>query len=219
MNNILRTSVMVILCASVLAACSPLGSLIGPSSNTSSGKVLFQDDFSDVKSGWSVLKDNEKIINYDGGGFRFVIGQANYNYWSTPRLKFDDVQVSVEAVKNAGPDDNDFGVICRYQDENNFYSLLISSDGYFGISKMKSGVHQVIGTDGMRFSPVIQKGNTRNLLRADCNGSSLALWVNGERLTEVQDSDFKSGDVGLVAATFNQPGVDLTFDNFIVVKP
>ncbi|MDD5370495.1 MAG: hypothetical protein PHQ40_15540, partial [Anaerolineaceae bacterium] len=128
-------------------------------------------------------------------------------------------QVSVEAVKNAGPDDNDFGVICRYQDENNFYSLLISSDGYFGISKMKSGVHQVIGTDGMRFSPVIQKGNTRNLLRADCNGSSLALWVNGERLTEVQDSDFKSGDVGLIAATFNQPGVDLTFDNFIVVKP
>ena len=32
-----------------------------------------------------------------------------------------------------GPDDNDFGIICRYIDDNQFYYAIISSDGYYGI--------------------------------------------------------------------------------------
>jgi hypothetical protein len=219
MNNLLRASIIVIFCASILAACGPLNGLMGPSSSIPSGSVLFQDDFSDGSSGWSVLNEPDKTINYDQGGFHFGIGQANYIYTSTPRLKFGDVQVSVSATKNSGPDDNAFGIICRYQDENNYYSLLMSSDGYYGISKMKAGEQHTIGADGMQFSQVIQTGNAVNQLRADCNGSSLVLWVNGEKLISTQDSDFATGDVGLVAGTFNQPGVDLTFDNFIVIKP
>ena len=35
--------------------------------------------------------------------------------------------------------DGDFGVICRYQDIDNFYGLEVSEDGYFSIWKYVDG--------------------------------------------------------------------------------
>jgi hypothetical protein len=84
---------------------------------------------------------------------------------------------------------------------------------------MKAGEHHILSPNGMQFSQVILTGNAINQLQADCNGDTLALWVNGVKLIDAKDTDFTTGDVGLIAGTFNQPGVDVTFDNFIVRKP
>jgi hypothetical protein len=35
----------------------------------------------------------------------------------------------------------------------------------------------------------------------------------------VSDSDFASGDVGLLAGTYDEVGTDIHFDNFVVRKP
>jgi len=56
-------------------------------------------------------------------------------------------------------------------------------------------------------------------VRADCVGSTLTLYVNGEKLEQVTDSTFDSGDVGLLGGSFETGGVDLLFDNFIVYQP
>jgi hypothetical protein len=34
-----------------------------------------------------------------------------------------------------------------------------------------------------------------------------------------QDSQLGSGDVGMIAGSFEQGGVDIAFDNFVVTKP
>jgi hypothetical protein len=33
------------------------------------------------------------------------------------------------------------------------------------------------------------------------------------------DSAFRSGDAGLIAGTFDEGGVEISFDNFVVYKP
>jgi hypothetical protein len=38
-------------------------------------------------------------------------------------------------------------------------------------------------------------------------------------VAQAQDPDFPEGDVGLLAGTFTQPGVDVIFDNFVVLQP
>jgi hypothetical protein len=43
--------------------------------------------------------------------------------------------------------------------------------------------------------------------------------VNGIQLFEVTDSDFSSGDVGVIAGAYDTPGVEILFDNFAVLKP
>ena len=68
-------------------------------------------------------------------------------------------------------------------------------------------------------SEVIKKGNVTNRLRAGCVGSKLSLAINDEPLAEYDDTDFTSGDVGLVAGSFSDAGVDIHFDNFVVLKP
>jgi hypothetical protein len=200
-------------------ACST-GSLQATNSPAGAGNtVLFQDDFSDPSSGWMTVHEPDQIMAYENGGFRIWVNQPNFDYWSVPGLRFTDVSIEVDITKLGGPDDNDIGVICRYKNSDNFYGFLISSDGYYGISERQNGEHQVIGMDGMKHSSTIHTGNAVNHVRADCVGNTLTLSVNGVQLVKVEDSSLAVGDVGLLAGSFDQPGVDILFDNFVVKKP
>ena len=181
--------------------------------------VLFQDDFSDPSSGWDRVNVDDGVTDYADGAYRIFVNTSDSDVWANPGLKFDDVYVEVDATKIGGSDDNDYGVICRYQDGDNFYFFVISSDGYYGVGKVLQGDQQLIGMDSMPPSEVIKKGNVTNHLRAGCVGSKLSLAINGQLLGEYDDTDFTSGDVGLVAGSFSEAGVDVHFDNFVVTKP
>jgi hypothetical protein len=184
-----------------------------------SGSVLFQDDFSDPSSGWDRVNVDDGVTDYADGAYRIYVNTSDSDVWANPGLKFDDVYVEVDATKIGGSDDNDYGVICRYQDGDNFYFFVISSDGYYGVGKVLQGEQQLIGMDSMPPSEVIKKGNVTNHLRAGCLGSKLSLAINDQLLAEYDDTDFTSGDVGLVAGSFSEAGVDIHFDNFVVTKP
>ena len=184
------------------------------------GSILFYDDFSDSASGWRQWSSPEAVIHYQNGVLAFLINQANYDYWSLAGKNYTDVTLAVEAELINGPTDNDFGLICRFQDEYNFYAFLISSDGYGGIVKVKDGIYQVLSSqNGLEFGKMISQGYSRNQLRADCVGPRLTLIVNQQKFAEVEDTDFSMGDVGLLAGVYQTPGVEIHFDNFYVIKP
>ena len=93
------------------------------------GEVLFSDTFSDDSGGWNTWTDNNSIVDYNSGGLRFYINEKDYNFWSRPQNDFQDVIVEVLATRISGTDDNHFGVICHYENRDNYYALVISSDG------------------------------------------------------------------------------------------
>ena len=188
--------------------------------STAVAKPLFSDDFSDPSSGWDRVNDEEGINDYSNGGYRIFVNKKNWYFWSNPGLQFTDVVIDVDAQKMAGPDENDYGIICRYQDEQNFYFFTIGSDGFYSISKILNGEESLIGMDKMQYNDTsIQLGSSPNHLTAECVGSNLTLTVNGTVLADVKDTDLTSGDVGLVAGTYDTPGVDILFDNFVVTRP
>ncbi|MDT8899023.1 hypothetical protein QYE77_12180 [Thermanaerothrix sp. 4228-RoL] len=183
-------------------------------------EILFQDDFSDPDSGWDRRQDSDGVTDYTGdGAYRIRVDTPNLEVWANPGRNFKDVQIEVDATKVAGPDDNDFGVLCRYVDTQNFYFFLISSDGYFGIGKKVNGETQVIGAENLESHTAIRQGTTTNHIRADCVGNTLSLHVNGTLLRTVNDEALKEGDVGLIAGAYAEPGVEIFFDNFMVYKP
>lgn len=181
--------------------------------------LLFQDDFSDPASGWDRVDQSDGITDYADGVYRIFVNTINTDIWSNPGLDFGDVRVEVDATKVGGNDNNDFGVICRYQDSDNYYFFIASSDGYYGIGRFLGGKQELIGVESMPPSEVIKQGNATNHLRADCIGSKLSLYVNDEFLAQYEDTAFTSGDVGLIAGSLVSPGVDIHFDNFKVLKP
>jgi len=181
--------------------------------------ILFQDDFSDPSSGWDSITTPEGITDYTTGAYRIFVNTLNSDVWANPGLEFNDVRVEVDAAKVGGDNNNDFGLICRYLDSENFYFLIVSSDGYYGIGKVAAGQQQLIGSPSMLPSELIRQGVATNHLRADCIGPKLSLYVNDEFLAQVEDPDFTSGDVGLMAGSIESPGVDIHFDNFQVLEP
>jgi hypothetical protein len=189
-------------------------------SSVPSGEVLFQDDFSKTTSGWDAVRTpGEGIADYENGAYRIQVLLPQTGVWANPGISLADVHIEVDAAKIGGPDDNDFGVICRFKDDQNFYFFVITSDGYYGIGKLKDGVQSLIGREEFLPSPYINQGQASNHIRADCHGATLALYANGQKLDEQQDADFSQGDVGLLAGTFDEPGTDILFDNFTVLKP
>ena len=181
--------------------------------------VLFMDDFSYKSGGWATHSDSSSFSGYDQGGFRLSTTIPNYQFWSVPGLNFQNVLIHTKARRLSGPDNNLYGVICRYQNPQNFYALVIGSDRYYGIFKMLEGEFNLVGRPSMDFSEVIKTGEGVNEIHALCQRDQLALIVNGSKLIEVRDASLASGDVGMIAGNFDEPGINVLFDNFIVVKP
>jgi len=182
-------------------------------------QILFQDDFSDPYSGWDRINVAQGITDYENGSYRIFVNTNNTDFWSNPGLNFADISIEVDALKVGGSDDNDFGIICRYQDTENFYLFIISSDGYYGIGKVIGGKQILIDMTQMQFSSVLRQGVVSVRIRADCVGKHLALYVDGKRIHVVEDGTFVTGDVGLIAGTFAEAGTDIYFDNFVVRNP
>jgi hypothetical protein len=184
-----------------------------------SGSLLLMDDFSNPQSGWDTWWNEESQSSYQDGGLRLAVMRPQLDIWSRPDASYGDVRMEVDAVKLNGPAQNDFGLICRYQDGDNFYALLAGSDGSAGIMKVKDGEAYFINTADEQTREVIYAGERLNHLRGDCIGSRLILSVNGHKLVEARDRDFKQGGVGLMAGSFENGGVELLFDNFLVYNP
>lgn len=217
----LKYSWVFLLCAIALlcAACQAAPSA-GAAATLQSGDILFKDDFSNKNSGWGLWNRDGALVEYHpSGGLRILVTESQYDFWSVTGRKFLDVQIEVDATMIGGPQDNDFGIICRYQDESNFYMMVISSDGYYGIAKMKDGQYRMIGAEQLQYSTAIAQGQSVNRLRGDCVGERLVLYVNDQKLMETTDADFSGGDVGLLAGAYDEPNVDILFDNFVVKKP
>ena len=193
-----------------------------PTSGSTSGNILYQDNFRDPNSGWDQTTGADGTTDYQNGGYRINVITPNVSLWANPSKNFQsDVSIEVDATKTAGPDDNAFGVICRYQDTKNFYKFYITSDGYAGISKEENGNSTVISSPDGKIQPVdgINQGVATNHIRADCVGSTLTLYAYGTQIATATDTSFTGGDVGLIARTYDTGGTDILFTNFVVSKP
>ena len=214
---------LVIIFTFALSGCNvvkqflPTGLLNNSSQDTASG-VLYADDFSKTSSGWDQTTSSSGSTDYMDGTYQILVNETQYDLWANPGKDFTDTSVEVDAVMIGGPADNDYGILCRYKDTNNYYFGIISSDGYYAIGSLKDGT-QTLFADNMEYSDAIKQGSETNRIRFDCVGSTLTLYANGTQLTQATDSTLTSGDVGLMAGTFDTAGTQISFDNFVVKKP
>lgn len=184
-----------------------------------SGAVLFQDSFSNNRSGWNQVTTADGVSNYADGMYRIFVNRPNMDIWARPSLSFKNVSVEVDALKVAGDRNNRFGVLCRLTQSDSFYAFVISSDGYYGIAKIKGQDYQLLGMDAMQPSDLILQGAALNHIRADCVDDVLTFYINGKKAGEAKDSEFQTGDVGLIAGSYETAGTDILFDSFSVKKP
>ena len=178
--------------------------------------ILFEDDFSNSNSGWDVYSDEDVAIGYKDGGYSISANKANWCFWSTIYRKLSDITIEVDAQKIAGSDGDEYGVMCRYKDEDNFYVFTITSNGHFASGKFIDGKWSELGNQEWEFNDVIQQEAGMNHLKLTCAYNDFTLEVNGSVLVNITDPDIRAGDVGVYVCAYDTPGVEVLFDNFIV---
>ena len=181
--------------------------------------VLLEDDFSDPDSGWEEGDYEGGSVGYKDGVY-FVRSESSGDVmWGVASQHFTDIVIDVDATQVLAPsnDDNSYGVKCREQPDGDGYGLVISGDGYYSIQIVVDGDWDPLVD--WTTSDVIRQGNATNHIRAVCDGSTLTLFVNGQRLALIEDSTFTSGDIALTATTFEVESTEVHFDNLVVRKP
>ncbi len=124
------------------------------------GTVVLEEDFSDPASGWFENADEFTTHAYDDGAYRIVVHQMNYDAWAYAGLDLSEVRVSVQAVPIAGPPDLAFGLICRLQDDHNYYAGYVTADGWAALfRKEEDDFVSLLPGDWVETDAVLPSGN------------------------------------------------------------
>jgi len=179
-------------------------------------QLLFQDDFSDPKSGWSLFDNQNGWGSYLNNEFHILVKKDHNLLWSTVKNSFQDTIVTVKTSILSQTGVGDRGVICRYTDSDHYYYLAISEDGNFGIFKKAAGIFTPLLN--WQYSPAVTK-YTPVTLTAACIADTLTLGVDGVVLGQVSDPALTQGDVGLAAGTWDAAGFGAAFSSLEVRAP
>src|SRR5207248_11181938 len=99
----------------------------------------------------------DRLSGHDPRGLRIPVPLPGK--WSdvhSPRLAAladSAVDLDVTVLAATGPTGGGYGVLCRYQDVNNYYVLRVWTDGRYSIYKPVGGVEYRIAGPGETASP------------------------------------------------------------------
>jgi S1-C subfamily serine protease len=191
--------------------------LPSPSIKLPAGKVmLFQDDFSDPKSGWSLFDNATGWAAYLNNEFHILVKKDHTLLTSTINNSFEDVVITVKTSILSQTGEGDRGAICRYKDPENYYYLAISEEGYFGIFKKVAAVYTPLLN--WQYSPAITNYAPVTLTAA-CVGDTLTIAADGVVLGQVKDTAFSQGDIGLAAGAWSATDFGAAFSSLEVRSP
>lgn len=180
-------------------------------------KSDFQDDFSSARF-WTTTDTDTISFSYNRGGYVITSDVDKYIVFSVRTVFYADSRIEVTASRLRGPNDGYYGVICRFLDGGNYYMLGVGSDGWYGILKHRTNQITPL-KEGYDQSGAVRTGGAPNLIRADCYGNRLTLYVNGQKIASVEDTDFSSGQIGLAVGTRSDREYQVLFDDYIVYIP
>jgi S1-C subfamily serine protease len=180
------------------------------------GIVIYEDDFSDESTGWPKNSNSDGSYFYDESRYYIQVKSANYFQPIYSGEQLSDVILRINAQVEQTSETGDFGVICRYDNNDSLYIFEITQDGYYGIFKMINGEWYPL-IDYIYSDMMVNLKNAS--FYAACIGNTLTFAVNGKLLGEVTDESLQDGDYGFFAGTFDNGGNTVSFDNIVVTRP
>lgn len=189
--------------------------------------ILFQEDFQNACSSFDSFILPDYRFGYQNGIYEMEIKSEDTNIVTQPHMKFDDIVLDVDVTQVKVTKDSSTGVMCRFQDINNFYLFTIGNDGKYEILVADRGRYRQLVKPTS--APQIHTGEgATNHLRVACDKTKLALSINGDLVKTVEDSTIRAGDIGLTLSTNKFTGTDeqkrktsvvTDFDNLVVKRP
>jgi hypothetical protein len=200
------------------------GSIQGPSADQGSDDalILFTDDFSDSRSGWSLNENEYGQVSYTDGALTISSYVPRSLFESTLDQVFDSgVSINVTAVPLSGPANNEyqFGVGCRIAlDDDGFisgYYFILLASGHAVIARVDHDTYTVLAQSEQVFAAA-EIGTPVNMT-AICAGSMLMVLVDDQVAAMADDSAYGEGRINLIVQS-NQGSASVQFDDLSVTE-
>jgi hypothetical protein len=174
--------------------------------------ITHSDDFSDSSGGWLEGQWERSRLWIEGGEYHVLVKAANTGTHGWRKAeKFADLLFEADARQVSGPNSNAYGLVFRYEDEDNFYRFVITGEGKYRIRKQLEG--EWVSIKGWTRSEAINQGVATNYLKVICQGDTIEVYVNTRHLATVTDPSFAEGYIALTASAYDEPNVHVAFDN------
>jgi formylglycine-generating enzyme required for sulfatase activity len=161
--------------------------------------ILVEDDFTNEASGWPVMDEGSALSGYHPPDFYHVQSGApdhitKVNFGGN----FSDINMEA-AVFIDSTDTEDglfrYGLMVR-QRGNDFYAFTIAprSNEWAVLKGSEAGL--AVLDEGSSETMSGFSAESADRLRVDTSGSALTFWINGRLITQLNDADYATGDVG-----------------------
>lgn len=205
------------------------------------GNVLYAETFSSPSDEWET-SDGRLASRIEGGILKIDVGAENSAPFVPTRWHFGDFDMRVVTAAVGGPLENGYGVVFRLRDARNYYSFIITSDGYYRLAKAVDGIEREIST-WVPSDAILTDFGAGNTIRVVGAGDTFTFYVNGEQVQlclpddpdgastfsggqcfgalvdEYVDGTHAAGRLGLIAVSLMEPDVSVVFDNLVVTMP
>jgi hypothetical protein len=171
-------------------------------------------DFRRDDGAWSMDAEEGVTHTYARRALHITVDRDDWVSWSkNQEIDTADFVAEVDAGYVAGPIGAEYGLVFRYVDDQNLYLYVISSDGYYSLFRRLDGQWEALVPWTQESTLNIGDG-ALNRLGVLAEGPVITLYVNDGVLTTIEDDAIVSGRIGLAAGTFDEPGLEVFFDNF-----
>ena len=188
------------------------------SAATEFASLLFEDDFSTDKGVWPQDGDENdgiSVTNIIDGQLVTNAIERMYDIFIPLDFAVDGpVLIDVEAELMQGDISGSYGIMCAYKDDDNYYGMTASENGYIEIYRWENGERETL--EETTNTTVVKQG--KNSLQAICDKDMLGFFVNNELVGSYLSLSALSGDVGLLAGTLDLGNITVGFDNFVMTR-
>ena len=212
-----RTNLLFPLFIGFLVACSGPANLPAQDSD-----ILFEDTFDGVSSGnWRTEADESGATSISDGAMVIEINAPNMlQYTTLVDEQFGEFDLGVDAAFMNSTPASTLGVLLHMAGPEDFLRFEITADGRFMVERLNPDGIWTRYLDDWELSPALVTGfGAANRLRVVAKGTEISFFANDELLFTLPNSPATTGQIGLDAGTFGEPGTRAAFDNLTIRNP
>ncbi len=187
--------------------------MLKPATQPDPCAAYYKDDFGNPASGWPDSENGYRRFAYVDGTYQMWVKQPQQGWSVTPGANVTDVTASVSGRRTAGTLGAygiQFGIDPAW---TGFYEFIVEGTEY-SIWRYDGGGDWTV-LKGWEHNGRIEGGTAWNRLKVVRNGANIAVYANGQLLTNVNDVKFmRLGRIALVTYSTAGSGVDARFDDF-----
>ncbi len=174
----------------------------------------FADNFSSDRYDWADVQDDIRVWGVQDGHYVLHLFEPDYVIWAYLPIDFVPAGVGFDAQVQPGFDEGGYGVICHYQDENNYHYVSVDpQNSEYSIGRVRNDEYEMLMEDW--WMPAIYLNSAThavNTIRVLCDPQQISLYINGQLEAKVAIDPATPGRTAIFGETWE----DMPPDGFKV---